>query len=271
MKIKHYILQKTNGLAWYGGIRLENAWKGEPKYKQVEKSLNERGIISERQFEVDCFLSLMEDCQSVEFVLFEIGAGWGHWSMAANGVIENRIVKTNAKKCKCIAVEALPAHAEICRQHFELNKVSGSVIPCAVSGKKGNVRFNTCFPDTYGQSLSFGGGNKLFGLFNLIRGSTITVESISLNDIVQRYGKATLIHIDVQGEETEIIESVNGVVSDYFMIGTHSVRHNKAIAQKMVSDYDCILDVMPKSMNEIDGIGRVQMLDGMQIWKARKC
>ena len=139
MDIRHYNIPH-NGTAWYGLKRLEKCWSPQAiqNLKDIESSLNYRGVLSERQFEVDCFLSILADIETDEATIYELGAGWGEWCMAMKGAVQNRVIPLSIKDCYCIAVEAEPAHCEWAMEHFANYDIKGEVVYGAVVFRSSN-------------------------------------------------------------------------------------------------------------------------------------
>jgi len=107
MKIKHFDIQTPKSSPrwgndwlqmWHGNHRLAKCWD--------DKLTN----TSERDFEIDCFLSILAEIKKDSVRMFELGAGYGEWCLALDGVLKHKLIQTQIKSYRCLAIEAEPTH-----------------------------------------------------------------------------------------------------------------------------------------------------------------
>ena len=289
MRIAHQEIRELTNLPpepegwareWHGLFRLVECWGSQSyaKFKQGEKAVNARGVISERQFEVDCFLAIMQDIIKSKVITLELGAGWGEWCMATAGIVRHKIVPTNLQEYQCVGVEADQHHYDWMLRHFQANQVKGVGVRCLIADKEGEARFNVdrLPAENYGQSASFKQSNYGWGLLNFLRRSTVKVDAFTLDELLRDFvtplkGEyAVIAHMDIQGLEYEVLKNsqqYRGI--DYFLIGTHRADYNSKIRHLLEKDYECQVDLPPNGEWQVSGIGKVNCGDGVLLLKQR--
>ncbi len=202
------------------------------KCKDEEKELNRKGYISETQFEHKCLLSVL--CENI--IVVELGAGYGRICLEVAGRIKNHF---------CVAVEAEPTHYQWCLKNFRDNNIMGEVIHAAVSNKAGTRRFNVGSPSSqYGQKITRG----LFGEWNRLLGKTMLVETITLDSLLGSTTGKVLVHMDVQGEEWNILRASKHLnLIDFFIIGIHKKEFSSYIANLLTPTHNIIANLPPNS------------------------
>jgi len=168
------------------------------------------------------------------FVVLELGAGWGPWLVS--GAVAAR--RRGIKDIRLHGIEGDPEHFASMLTHFRDNgfdpaahRLDNAAIgvragrarwpkvavpsddfamrPVACSGKDGNLAGNVKAPDYRGAVFD----------------DYIEVEMLSFDSVLEREPLWDLVHIDVQGTETELcsasIEMLNRRVR-WCVIGTHS-------------------------------------------------
>jgi FkbM family methyltransferase len=285
MLIRHYIVNTPQikpptanswKQAWHGYYRLaecksDNANK---KFKEAEQLAHSNGCLSEREFEVDCFLSILDEIQKDKVSLLEIGAGFGEWCLALAGVVRNQTIKIQPKQFECYAIEAEPQHKVWANEIFETYEIPGKVIWGAISDKNGECDFSVDdnSADCYGQSITF--GNSLFrSIGNLARRQAIKVPCFTLDSLfIDKLKHVDIAHMDIQGAEARVIKSSIDTLKkhriDYWIIGTHNKAYNKRITGVMLPYYDMVVNIEPRSIAESHG-HKVKVQDGMQVWKRK--
>jgi FkbM family methyltransferase len=238
-----------------------------------------KGEVHERDFEKDCFLSVLADIQREHVNMFELGAGWGEWCLALAGVIDYKIIPIVPVSYRCLAVEGEPTHYRWIKEHFESQNINGIAVHGAVSNKNGTCRFGVHAPDSsYGQAISF---HKLtvrktiWDLYNFILRKTIEVPMYTIDHLIQAYvfDHVDIIDMDVQGAEYEVLlgaaESINDDLIDYLLIGTHDRKINVELRRLLSPKFDSIIDIYPKSVGIVDGFAPIRCQDGIQLYKRK--
>lgn len=123
-----------------------------------------------------------------QFVMMELGAGWGRWTARGAAAATQLGVSY-----RLVAVEAEPTHFEWMVQNLRDNGVvmeNCRLLRAAVTGKDGTVGFHVGdAADSYGQSI--GGASE--------------VVAVSLATLLEPLVLVDLIDMDVQGAELEIL------------------------------------------------------------------
>jgi len=214
-------------------------------------------------------------CARDEFVMVELGAGYGRW--LARAVAALRVA--NPMAYRLVAVEAEPTHFHWLEQHLADNGVDlgrSRLIQAAISGDGGKVPFHMGNPrEWYGQAIAQ--GVKRIGwvssAWNALRGnrqrSLRWVRSVTLRQVLQGFEKVDLIDLDVQAAEADVLESAPSDLDRKVArlhIGTHSheiEERLRALFGKLgwrnLNDYPCL----GKSETPY---GLIEFGDGVQSW-----
>ncbi len=263
---KHYEVKdlNKNRLAWYGYRR-----KGYPEtimnqIREEKESAHKARIFSERECEVDCFLKVLSESNG-EFNMMDLGSGWGEWSLALSGVINNKIIPTKISDYYTVAVECDKYFYDFAVENFKTNNVKGKVIYGAVSDKDGTTKINTgSISKKYcGSSLSFSGyfsNSRMLalasGCYHYFTKQTDDVPMFSLNSLIKKYfpdKDINLIVMDIQGAETLALENLSDKnLIEYMMIGTHGYSVHNKVKSILAESYEFIVDAPPSSITQID-------------------
>lgn len=272
--------------AWHGYYRMTKCLSQQRKMEFAERTraIQAKGEVSEREFEQDCFLSVLANIERKHVNMFELGAGWGKWCLALAGVIDYRVIPVTPVSYRCLAVEGEPTHYQWIKEHFELQNINGTVVHGAVSSRNGRCRFSA-YPDpdsSYGQAVSFPiSSHKLAvketirSLYNLILKRTIEIPMYTVDYLIQTYGfdHVDIIDMDVQGAEYEVVlgaaESIKKDLIDYLSIGTHHRKLNDKLRQLLSPKFDLIVDIYPNSVGIVNGFAPIRCQDGIQIYKRK--
>lgn len=262
---------------WYGLYRLKDCYSVEAwgDFKDSEEEAHESGYLGERELEVDIFLSILEEIQKEYVTFIELGAGYADWCLALNGVIRNKLTKTNIKETTCYAVEAEPTHIDWCIKHFKQWKIKGEVIPCIISDKNGRNKFaiDKDPASNYGQSI-FKTDSTLSTIGNILRRKTITIYSLKLDSLLklQDIDTVDIIDMDVQGNEVRVVKGAMQAIQegriDYWKIGTHGAKYNRQLNKLLNPYYDLVVDVYPNSVGGVNGL-KAKVQDGIQVYKRK--
>jgi FkbM family methyltransferase len=261
---------------WHGNGRMRECLgeRFESMIYERESNAIAKGIIPERIFERYAIASIIETIKTRNAVFMEVGAGYGEWCLAFDGLVKNKAVSTNAKTTFCIGVEPDPVHCEWLKTHFAYNEIKGMVIEAVVSDVDGFVKINrNSKPDyDYGQTIVNHGIDKrtALGLLQYMLRNTMNVKSYKLDDIMWEMTDKhiDLVHIDVQGAEDKVIKGASELIFndniDYLIIGTHGERKHDKVKKMLGYDYDFVVDIKPNSIGETS-IGKVECQDGILI------
>lgn len=128
-----------------------------------------------------------------EDTFFDVGANVGSYTLLASGYVG----------AKSFAFEPVPSTFNILTLNVELNKLFNKVTLYnkALGGKKGHLKFSSTF-DTINHVLAE----------NESLNNSITVEVGILNEFKNH--KPSLLKIDVEGFETEVIKGANNILTD---------------------------------------------------------
>lgn len=222
-----------------------------------------------------------------EFVMIELGAGYGRWLV--NAVFVLRMI--NPLPYRLVGVEAEPTHFEYMQQHFVDNNIDLSrceLINKAITIQKNWVEhFWIGDPSGwYGQAIqnnvpaasNFFLKNRIRSFLQKIRRGPqeltenkqiILVPGISLTKILKKFKYVNLIDMDVQGAELSILKDsiidVNQRVKRIH-IGTHSHEIEEGLRSLFLENsWICIYDY--PCQTECDTpYGKIWFDDGVQSW-----
>ena len=97
----------------------------------------------------------------------------------------------------------------------------------------------------------------------------------TIDSLIQtfEFDRVDIIHIDVQGAEYKTImgakESFKKDLIDYLWISTHHPDLNDKISEVLISGFDLILDIYPRSVTDVPGFLPVNVHDGIQLYKRK--
>jgi len=281
MKIEHFNIQHK-AMSWHQYSRgkayhISTATQLETQRFWASNSK----VLSEREFEVDCFLSILKNIKRKSIVLVELGAGWGEWCLSLAGVVDRKIISMSATKYRCVAVEGNPIYCSNMKDNFSQQGISCVVINAAVSNHNGSCKFSTYNTDG---TIAFSqiGGSVLHGLgtgiLSTILNKNITVPQYTLKQILDmcQLKHIDILHMDIQGNEVKVIENWIGITRekaiDYMLIGTHGKDINSRLEHLLVKEYDLIINAYPGEYFMRTGIPAVKFLkgqDGLQLYQRK--
>jgi len=220
---------------WHGYYRKAESESSKKRAcRRLPNTLNEVDL--ERQL----FLNIIHNLKKDHITMFELGAGWGEWSMALAGIIDFKMIPCQAKSYRCLAVEAEPTHCRWTKEHFEKQNIKGITVFGAAYSEDGSCRFTASDEPiaSYGQHVSPDGN--------------ITVPCFTVDTLMKNYGFETLdiLHMDIQGGELEAIWGAKEAIMRndirYILIGTHAHDYNKYIKKILETyHYNVIVDIDP--------------------------
>ncbi len=268
---------------WYGYYYLAKCWSEQrnAKFAEEAKSISKAGEMDERQFEIDCFLSVLADINKKHVNMFELGAGWGDWSLALAGVVDFKIVPIIPTSYRCLAVEGEPTHYQWIKEHFARQNINGTAVHGAVSSKNGSCHFILdSAPDScYGQAMVSSSGLTIkkiaWYLYNYVFRRTAEISTYTIDHLLQAYNfeHVDIINIDVQGAEYEVMlgaaKSIKDDLIDYLIIGTHQRKFNDSLRHLLSPTFDLVVDIYPNSVGKVEGFCPIRCRDGVQLYKRK--
>jgi FkbM family methyltransferase len=202
--------------------------------------------------------------KSGRVVLYEIGSGYGPWSMALASL-------RNGSGYKCIAVEANPDYVQLTKDHLEGQKVNCTIINAAISDHVGTCRFNTDYIP-FGQAITLTGRIKgsrilgiIWGLGHIITRHTARVNMFTLDYLSEQMPSdhIDILQMDIQGAEVKAIVGAQDLINhnqiSYIMIGTHHKSLNAELSKMLSERYVNLCDILP-----------MHGKDGLQVWKHKR-
>lgn len=292
MILRHFEIKSLNTLPpqdtgwereWHGKDEMTKCESVQRRleYAERDRAIRADGMITEAEFERDCFLSVLSDIKRTHVNMFELGAGWGRMCLALAGVIDHRVIPLTPVSYRCLAVEGEPVHCQWIKEHFETQKINGTVVHGAVSKRTGSCYFGLPEPPDacYGQTIS-----PLFHrykipnirtLLSVFTGKATKIPMYTVDQLIKTYNfeHIDIIDLDVQGAEYEVAlgaaESINNDLIDYWLIGTHHPRLNEALSQLLSPRFDLIVDIYPNSVGKVDGFAPISCHDGIQLFRRR--
>jgi len=235
--------------------------------------------IDEEYFE---WIDILESVCSAqgEYVMFELGAGYGRWVVRAACALRQR----EPVKCHLVAVEAEPKHFEWLLQHFRdngLDPEAHTVLHRVISNTTDDSLFligapagHNFQPDKwYGQWTASRFSAGLYAALRVIMPrngkQAIKVHSVTLQDLLKDFERVDLIDFDVQGEELRIISSALDAIDRKVArlhIGTHGRNIERRLRHLLAEHgWKCLADY-PSSATSETPWGPVRFQDGLQSW-----
>lgn len=242
-------------------------------------------IFDEEYFE---WIDILETAAAAtdRYVMIELGAGYGRWSV--------RAALAAARRPSCtfqgVAVEAEPVHFRWMLDHFRdngLDPQDHDVIWAAVGAQSGFVPFWIGDPDAwYGQAIASKAreplpsarmrrrlkARSILGRPPIVpptEKSLLWVPCVTLAELLAPYPKVDLIDLDVQGSEFDVLAPAIELLNERVQrihIGTHAAQIEESLRElfsaagwKKLNDYPCQSRVPTP-------YGDVTFGDGVQTW-----
>jgi hypothetical protein len=101
------------------------------------------------------------------------------------------------------------------------------------------------------------------------RPATVQVKRYSLPTLLRPFSKVDLVHVDIQGDEYDVISSARGVLKEKvkrLVIGTHS----RTIEQWLLEELACqswVLESQEACKFQQRGRSMILIVDGCQVWR----
>jgi FkbM family methyltransferase len=200
------------------------------------------------------------------FVMMDLGAGYGRWSVAAACAIRRRRPEL---KYHLVAVEAEPTHFAWLKQHFRTNGINPdmhTLIEAAVNGSGEPAPFTVGHPqEWYGQAIVPEGS----GFGNWPEARVVRVNAVTLPQLLTAVHRCDLIHMDIQGAELECIESSIDeltVKTRRVHVATHSVQIDERLERIFTGADWQGLALYGCGSHAETPFGQVPFQDGIQYW-----
>ena len=209
------------------------------------------------------------DLAGETFSIIELGCGWGCW-MNITGMAARR----RGKSVSMIGVEGDPGHIAFARESLATNGFATRDYKLfwGIAAADSGVAF---FPI---QRIS----GQEWGLEAKLRPSTQEAEALrgsgryeelpifSLPNIAEDVASVDLLHIDIQGAETEVIAGALEFLNEkvrYIVVGTHSRKIDGDLLALLSADGGWALEIERPAIFTIDNGRPTLRIDGVQGWR----
>jgi FkbM family methyltransferase len=206
-----------------------------------------------------------------QFVAMELGAGWGPWLVAGAKAASD----AGITRLRLLGVEADPVHFGYLRQHFTdngLDPEAHTLLNAAVGPEAGQARW-PCVADPRNdwglRPLDASGADYRGHPTSGMRDVTI----LGFADLLAREALWDLVHIDVQGGETELCRSAMALLGErarHVVIGTHSRVIDGALMALFLASGWALENEKPARMQYRAGAPTPEAMtvaDGVQVWR----
>jgi FkbM family methyltransferase len=191
------------------------------------------------------------------FTMLELGAGYGRWIVNAAAALR----AYSGLPHSLTAVEAEPTHFRWLEFHCRDNNVDANLVHAAVAPSRGSVEFGVGQPASwYGQAIADATWSPE---------QAVTVDAVTLSDLLEPLERVDLIHCDIQGAEAAVFEEAAtfvGAKVQRVHVGTHGPQVERRLRQlftslgwENVNDYAC-------GTSAETPWGRTDFQDGVQTW-----
>ncbi len=222
--------------------------------------------VQEERFE---WLALLEAILEARrtLVIFELGAGYGRWLVAAACAARLRRPDLTVK---LLGVEPEPKHFEYMLQHFrenQLNPQAHELVEAVLNGSGRSAHFIVGHPqEWYGQAIVPEG----FAMDAYPAARTVSLPAVKLVDLLQPYAYVDLIDMDIQGAELEVIEpSIEAMTrtTRRVFVSTHSQEIHAALAGIFQKAGWSLVAMHGWTGDYEDSLfGKILFGDGIQYW-----
>ncbi len=214
-------------------------------------------------------LRAVDTAAGPEFVLVELGCGWGCWMNNAGTAAKKRSLRV-----RLIGVEGDEGHCRFAHESLKLNGFEEDEFEVRrgiAAAKPGTA----LFPRQAHPGLSWG-LQPVFGASDAQVAEAIATKScdilpiISLEEVFAKHERIDLLHVDIQGGELDLVEqsiSILGKKVVYLLIGTHS-REIEGGLFKVLIDNGWQLEIeRPGILSLQPGRQPIAVIDGVQGWR----
>uniref|UniRef100_A0A6M3ISS0 Putative methyltransferase n=1 Tax=viral metagenome TaxID=1070528 RepID=A0A6M3ISS0_9ZZZZ len=208
------------------------------------------------------FLGVLQTYRGQHINFFELGAGYGHWSIALRMIAPSLNISY-----RVLAVEGEPTHYQWLAKCLEANDVANATaIHGAVDGQGGTCRFQNAYDPAsrFGQRIleeKEPGGIE-------IRAYTLAELMASYN-----FSDVQLIHMDVQEREAKVIAGGIEVIEciEYILIETHTTKVEEQLKELLAPTHNLIVELPRFSRIHPPGFSRpiVGHGGGVHLWQQK--
>jgi len=230
-----------------------------------------------------------------EGVAVELGAGWGPWLVTVARAAQLKGIE----RVRLVGVEGFQENYEFMVSHFinnGLNPELYTLLHGVVGATDGVAEFplqpgygsraiitngatSAHRPDFW--RLPRRGYHAIRALGSLLNGSngrqtngsnhpaTAQVKRYSLSTLLRPFTKVDLVHVDIQGDEYEVISSARDVLKGKvkrLVIGTHSRTIEQSLLDELARQ-SWVLESQEACMFQQYGLRMILIRDGCQVWR----
>jgi FkbM family methyltransferase len=222
-------------------------------------------LVSEDLFE---WISVLEavDAADTDFVMVELGAGFGRWLVGGALAAQQRQLTINL-----IGVEAEPTRFAWMHEHFAGNGIDPNhhrLVYAAAGRRDGRALFQTGRTDEYyGQKVAVRARNLGWPLR---RGGRLRLTpTIGLASLVRDVARIDLLDLDIEGAEADVLEAGAEVLAGKVArahIGTHPGDSEARLRSLFGSlGWTCVWDY-PCEQESLTEFGLLSFQNGVQCW-----
>lgn len=206
-----------------------------------------------------------------QFVMAELGAGWGPWTAAAHSLAR----RLGIPKLRLYAVEADPGHFERMRRHLAENDVPAEILSlrhAALTEAPGDrlwPRRNAAGTD-YGARPVSGDGSDYRGY---APDGQMPIPGLPLPSLLEEEPVWDLVHMDLQGLEEQLCRAAIPVLTArvrHIIVATHSKALDAACyALFHEAGWDGLNNCPPlvRQDRKWPSLEAMTLADGMQLWR----
>jgi hypothetical protein len=210
------------------------------------------------------------DLSGPTFTVIELGCGWGCW-LNNTGVAARRLSKTT----HLIGIEGDRGHIQFAREASATNGFSESEVTLfhGIAAAKDGVAL---FPRQATSGVQWGlepvfGASLMDRAKAKLSGTHEELPMISLEKASSAHPRISLLHMDIQGGEADLIRDSLPLLSKkvaYMVIGTHSREIEGRIFDRLRASGWLLEIERPAILSITNGVPQVTV-DGVQGWRNR--
>ena len=202
------------------------------------------------------------------FRVIELGCGWGCW-LNNTGIAAKRL----GREVELIGVEGDKGHIEFAIESTSINGFRQDEVNL-LHGIASSEAGTALFPVQDQPGVEWG-LEPIFGatpeeMHTLTQsGKFQALPMLSLIDIVQKYDRIDLLHIDIQGGELDLLETCASALKDYvayILVGTHSRSIEGRLFDIMLKD-KWLLEIERPALLNVETENPIVTVDGVQGWR----
>ena len=213
-----------------------------------------------------------------QFVVLELGAGWGPWLVAGAKAARYRGIET----IRLYGVEADPQHFQFMTRHLldnGLDPAQEHLLQAAVGLERGRARWPKIADaaNDWGSRparIDASGTNERDASYlGSLLDEYIEVDVVPMSEILEREPRWDLVHVDVQGWEALVCEHALAQLSSrvaYLVIGTHSRKLDGDLVDLFHREGWILEHEKPSRFTYLPGVKLLESMnaaDGTQVWR----